>query len=356
MRKTIFWLLNTLIFSSVSAQTNSRDSVFSLYGSLSQNKTRMVFLHYRNASGISITDSCHLLNGEFFFTGTVSEPTKGALTLNSESLSDEDSNSLAIWIEPKKIVLYSNGNCFRDILVKGSKTQDELELLRRLLILNSSPSGNNFTYEETVKRFASQHPDSYIIPLELWAPINLPIDTVNMIYESLNIQVQQSYFGKKLQRKILKSLSSAEGKPAIDFISSDLRGNIIKLSDFKGKYLLLDFWASWCIPCRATMSKLIQLYKEYHQEGLEVVAVSVDVDQQLWKDAIRQDGTDIWYQVLSNGSQEKTAQIHQQYAVTVYPTKILINPDGLIVGRFYGTDSDVRCFDMIQTFLKKKNK
>lgn len=352
MTKSIFWLLNILIFSTVSGQINNGDSIFHLTGTLSENRIGTVFLNYRNASGFLVTDSCHLHNGKFSFIGTVSEPTNADLTFNSRMLSEGDSNYLPIWIEPKKMNLSSNGNCFKDIHVKGSKTQDELESLRTLLLLNSSSAGNGLHYEEIIKQFASEHPDSYIIPLQLWAPINLPIDTINMVYKLLNASVRQSYFGKKLERKILKSLSSAEGKPATDFITSDLHGNVIKLSDFKGKYLLLDFWASWCVPCRTTMPELIELYRQYHEQGLEIVAVSVDENQQSWKKAIEEDGTGIWHHVLSNGGNENQPQIHQQYAVSVYPTKILINPEGIIVGRFYDTDSDANCFRMIQTLLK----
>jgi thiol-disulfide isomerase/thioredoxin len=137
-------------------------------------------------------------------------------------------------------------------------------------------------------------------------------------------------------------LIPAEGKPAIDFNTPDLHGNVIKLFDFKGKYLLLDFWASCCVPCRATMPKLKEVYRQYHEQGLEIVAVSVDVNQELWEKAIEHDGTGIWHQVLSNGGKDNQPQIHQQYAVTVYPTKILINPEGIIVGRFYDTHSDAK--------------
>ena len=106
-------------------------------------------------------------------------------------------------------------------------------------------------------------------------------------------------------------------------------GDSISLSELKGKVILLDFWASWCPPCRSGNRKLVKIYKKYNPEGFEIFGVSLDEDERDWKKAIEKDKIG-WLQVIDpRGQMAKTAIDWNVYAL---PTSYLINKNGDVVG------------------------
>ena len=117
---------------------------------------------------------------------------------------------------------------------------------------------------------------------------------------------------------------------AYDFSAVNLTGQIIKLSDYKGKYVLLDFWASWCKPCRSFNPTLIKLYKEHQSNQIEFIGIAHDVgNEKKWRDAISRDNISIWPQILDNN-------IANEYSIYSIPVLILIDPSGKIMHRFGG--------------------
>ncbi|GJM31174.1 MAG: hypothetical protein DHS20C18_01750 [Saprospiraceae bacterium] len=130
------------------------------------------------------------------------------------------------------------------------------------------------------------------------------------------------------------------GETAKDFSAELLNGEEMQLSGLKGKYVLLDFWASWCGPCRVQNPELVKLYHKYHQatfnnaEGFEIVSVGVERNETAWQKAIERDGL-IWkYHILDQTESLKffDAPISSLYKVRSLPTAYLINPEGMIVG------------------------
>ena len=140
--------------------------------------------------------------------------------------------------------------------------------------------------------------------------------------------------------------ANSEGKQATDFSALDFNGKIIQLAGFKNKYVLLDFWGSWCVPCRQSTPHLIELYKKYADKGFTVIGIAEEYDKtgNAWKDAIQKDGIDIWNNILSNPNADPTNQsvktIATKYSIHVFPTKLLIDPSGHIIGRFEGTSRE----------------
>lgn len=118
------------------------------------------------------------------------------------------------------------------------------------------------------------------------------------------------------------------GKPALEIQLPTLQGDSIKLSSLKGKVVLLDFWASWCGPCRASNKSLVRLYEKYKTKGFEIFSVSIDEDKKDWERAIKKDRIS-WLQVNDNkGWYGKTPTAWNIYQI---PTSYLIDKDGRLV-------------------------
>ena len=129
----------------------------------------------------------------------------------------------------------------------------------------------------------------------------------------------------------------------------------VNLINFKNKnYVLLDFWASWCIPCRQSTPALIRTYNLYKEKGLEIISISVDDNEKAWKEAVLKDKIP-WLNIIT-GSKPNTQSLRTLYNVTPVPTYILIDKDGIIVGRYEGADDKLNIEllnDLEKVFTKK---
>ncbi len=105
---------------------------------------------------------------------------------------------------------------------------------------------------------------------------DLTLDSLKMFYTNMNEPLRQSSYGVELLKGIQKLTDGFPGSVANDFTTKDIKGKTIKLSDFRGKYVLLDFWASWCLPCRKGNPHLKKLYTRYKSKGFEIIGVSDD--------------------------------------------------------------------------------
>jgi thiol-disulfide isomerase/thioredoxin len=158
-------------------------------------------------------------------------------------------------------------------------------------------------------------------------------DTLKSYYDRFPDAVKQSSYGKDVSKQLNDRNIGVPGAIAANFIADDLQGKKLALSQFKGKYILLDFWGSWCLPCRKSHPHLKTLYGKYKQQGFEIIGVAQEYndDKNAWRKAVTEDQVD-WLHVMTTHNPE--ADIINKYNIVYFPTKILIDKEGVIIGRY----------------------
>lgn len=138
--------------------------------------------------------------------------------------------------------------------------------------------------------------------------------------------IQHCYYLQQIQQKINRLKSIAIGQQAPDFELNNMDGKAVKLSSLNGKYVLLDFWASWCGPCRKENPTVVKAYNNYKAKGFTVLGVSLDSSEPAWRKAVKEDGMP-WVQVLN----DKKVGAERLYEVKGIPANFLIDPKGKII-------------------------
>jgi len=159
---------------------------------------------------------------------------------------------------------------------------------------------------------------------------NSELPELTEIFEAYSAEVQSSMYGVLLAQRMETLAQVAIGQPAPLFEQNDPNGNPIALESFRGQYLLIDFWASWCGPCRHENPNVVALYNDFHNKGFEILGVSLDKDREPWLEAIEIDGL-TWPQVGDLGGWENAAA--QLYGVRAIPHTVLLNREGEIVAK-----------------------
>lgn len=330
-------------------------SSYEINGEINNGLDQMVYLKTLNNNALELVDSTFMKDGKFQFKGNVNVPHLNVLEF---SFTNE---RIIFFIENSKITIEGDVSSIPASTIKGSKSQDLMvkfneiqEVLAQPLMAIQTEFQTAFQegtltpeleeeirgrYMEESKKlqqaaidFVRGNPKSvvsaYITLTQLANQIEDEI--LEEIVEGLK-DLKESPFVEALLEKVEVTRKTAIGQDFMDFTHPDKDNNDITFSSVTGKnYVLLDFWAAWCAPCRQENPNLVNLYNKYNEKGFDIFGVSLDRSFEEWQDAIENDGL-TWSHVSNLTGWENP--IAKMYGVQSIPSNLLISPEGKIIAR-----------------------
>jgi peroxiredoxin len=270
------------------------------------------------------TKSTIIRNGRFAFDLQAEGVELYALSLNHADAQVTARLSLL----PKNTDVVFLDTLLKNYVVKGNEIDKLYSKIQQDLKQIQGPS-TNYLLDRVKNNLASPLSTFYLFAIKK----HIPEAELTEIYSRMPSAVKSNSWGKELTYAI-DSLNV--GKYAPDFSQRESNGRLIRLSNYQGKYVLVDFWASWCVACRAETPKLIQVYRKFHSKGLEVIGVSLDADRQAWLNAKSHDALP-WINVSDlNGWRN---QVSFQYRISSIPSNFLLNKEGKILGKNLNPDA-----------------
>ncbi|MBC9932595.1 TlpA disulfide reductase family protein [Chitinophaga qingshengii] len=334
---------------------------FTIQGTISQQqKPATIFLRMRKG-GEWVTDSAQIKDGKFTLSGSLEEPLLASLMLvqrSGEKPMSMGRDMLAVFLDKGTIVVTTTDSISKASVSGSRANEDYKKLQEQLKDVNEKGAALQQQYRELAKNkdeeglkkldasFDALDAEEKKIENDFFAkntgsPIALYVlnqvagydvkpDEVTPLFKKLGKEAKNSPSGKEFAKRLESARKTAVGQSAIEFAQADANGKDINLSSFRGKYVLVDFWASWCGPCRAENPNVVKAYGKFKDKGFEILGVSLDDKKDKWLAAVEADKL-TWTHVSDlKGWKNAAAEL---YGVRAIPQNVLIDPKGKIVAK-----------------------
>jgi peroxiredoxin len=333
------FLLSILSLTSLSLSAQQ----FTINGRLTGFKDSTKFL-LTNLDSTENVYTAYIHNDQLTFKGKVATPTFFRLATPTNSV------YAGIWIENKQIAISADSSTFSAPLVKGSAAQEIADVLKADLQMQKQqrdslvklatdhqkaadllwPKINELDdnlKQSRISNIATSTPSIVTINELYYLRTTISTDSLVLLFNRFSAELRNTKYGYVINQYI-QTREPQVGDHYTDISGKDFEGKEVKLSDFKGKVILLDFWASWCGPCRMNMNQLAGTYKQYHNKGFEILSFSIDTNKDSWKKISVQDNVQ-WTNISDlKGNFGKSVA---SYKVQGIPKAFLIDKNGIIV-------------------------